>query len=159
MSYDVTKLVKLGALKQLSLRMKDSCATKAEVQAVSDALGALKLSDLTNDAGFQTESQVAAAVAAADHLKRKITASLEEIDPAAQDAGQYLYLVPRADAQEGSGYGEYLVIDGSVEKVGDWSVDLSGYATKEELAAAAPPVASDEEIAEMLDEVFGTVQP
>lgn len=156
MSYDVTKLVKLGALKQLSLRLKDSCATKAEVQAVADALSGLKLSDLDNDAGFQTEAQVAAAVAAAGHLKRKITAGLEEIDPAAQDAGQYLYLVPKTDGE--GGYDEYLAIDGALEKVGDWSVDLSGYATKEELAAAAPETASDEEIAEMLDEVFGAAQ-
>lgn len=94
-----------------------------------------------------------------DHLSRKIVDSVEAIDLTAEDAGRYIYMVPRAGAQDGDSnrYDEYLVIDGKLEPVGSWNVDLSGYATKEELAAAAPGIATDAEVAEMLDEVFGTV--
>ena len=62
-----------------------------------------------------------------------------------------------------------MVIDGEVERVGDWSVDLSGYVAAEEgkgLSAndytdedkaklAGLAVASDEEVAQVLDSVFG----
>ena len=34
---------------------------------------------------------------------------------------------------ETGNYDEYMVIDGEVEKVGDWKVDLADYATKEDL--------------------------
>lgn len=91
-----------------------------------------KVGDLDNDQKFQTESQVAATVAAADHLKRKIVASTDAIDPAAADAGQYIYMILKSTAKNGDKYDEYMVIDGAVEKVGDWSIDLSGYQPKED---------------------------
>ena len=33
--------------------------------------------------------------------------------------------------ENGDKFDEYMVIDGTVEKVGDWAVDLSGYVLKE----------------------------
>lgn len=91
-----------------------------------------KVSELTNDLGFQTADEVSAAVAAADHLQRRKVDSAEAIDPAAQGADRFIYMVPKTGAADGDKYDEYMVIDGAVEKVGDWSVDLSGYVQKEE---------------------------
>lgn len=97
-----------------------------------------KVSDLTNDAGYQTETQVAAAIAAADHLKRKKVASVDAIDLEAADAAQYIYMVPKADAGDADKYDEYIVIDGAIEAVGDWTVDLSDYQQKQEGAGLYP---------------------
>ncbi|MCM1236291.1 MAG: hypothetical protein NC489_39930 [Ruminococcus flavefaciens] len=112
------KVTELGALELLAQRLAGSAATK--------------VSQLENDAGYQTETQVAAAVAAADHLKRKKVDSLDAIDPAAEGADQYIYMVPKDGGKDGDKYDEYMVLDGAVEPVGDWAVDLSGYVQKED---------------------------
>lgn len=91
-----------------------------------------KVSDLTNDSKFQTETEVAAAVAAADHMKRKIVANTGAIDLAAADADQYIYMVLKSSTKTGDKYDEYMVIEGALEKVGDWAVDLSNYVQKED---------------------------
>ena len=129
----------------------DAIKVNGTVQAIIDKAVDLavpvKVSDLDNDSGFQTgeqvaaavapqppnmDEQVAAAVASADHLKRKIVESADAIAPAAADADRYIYMVRKAGGAPGDRYDEYMVIDGAVERVGDWSVDLSGYVRKEE---------------------------
>ena len=113
----------------------DAIKVNGTVQAIIDKAVDLavpvKVSDLDNDSGFQTGEQVAA-VASADHLKRKIVESADAIAPAAADADRYIYMVRKAGGAPGDRYDEYMVIDGAVERVGDWSVDLSGYVRKEE---------------------------
>jgi len=94
-----------------------------------------KASDLTNDKKYQTDTEVSTAiskaVAAADHLKRKVVKSTADIDLKAADASQYIYMVPKGSAGDADKYDEYMVIDGVLEKMGDWGVDLSGYVQKE----------------------------
>ena len=74
-----------------------------------------------------TDSKIAEAIAKAPHLERKKVDSVEAIDVAAEDADKYIYMVPKT-AGDGDHYDEYMVIDGAVEKMGDWKVDLSEYA-------------------------------
>lgn len=129
-----------------------------------------RVSALANDSKFQTDADVAAAVAAADHLKRRKVASRDDIDPAAPGAEQIIWMVPKTGGKDGDKYDEYMVLDGVVEAVGNWEVDLSGYQTAEEgkglssndftdeLKAkleAVPELAADAEVTGMLDEVFG----
>ena len=169
MEMDKNKLTKLAALEDLARRAKASTDAVAQrVAAVEEGMPT-KVSELTNDSKFQTETEVAAAVAGADHLKRKIVASVDAIDKTAADAAQYIYMILKSSAKTGDKYDEYMVIDGEVERVGDWSVDLSGYVAAEEgkgLSAndytdedkaklAGLAVASDEEVAQVLDSVFG----
>ena len=166
---DKNKLTKLSALEDLARRAKAaSDAVDRRVSALEESVPT-KVSQLTNDSKYQTETDVAAAVAAADHLKRKIVTSVDAIDKTAADAAQYIYMVLKSSTKTGDKYDEYMVIDGEVERVGDWSVDLSGYQAKEEgkgLSAndytdedkaklAGLGVASDEEVAQVLDGVFG----
>lgn len=162
MAYNVEKLAKLGALKELGLKQKavDEAQNKRikaleDVGAQANVLEGVKVNgtaqaitnkavdikiptkvgDLTNDQKFQTETEVSTAiskaVAAADHLKRKIVASTADIDLKAADASQYIYMVPKGTAGDADKYDEYMVINGVLEKMGDWSVDLSGYVQKE----------------------------
>ena len=186
MAYDESKLSRVKNLKELAQRIKSDYATKAALKEVSDKVDnlvtaggepntleavkvngtALPITDKSVDVG----PSIAAAVAAADHLTRKKVASVDAIDPAAEDAEKYIYMVPKTGSDEDDLYDEYMVLDGSVEHVGNTKVDLSGYQQKEEgmgLSAnsftdedkaklAGLVVASDEEVQEMLDEVFGT---
>lgn len=83
----------------------------------------------------ETDSKIKEEIDKLDHLKRTTVAGLESIDLTAPDADQYIYMVPNVET---GNYDEYMVIkyeDGTaeLEKVGDWSVDLSGYATTEDL--------------------------
>lgn len=89
----------------------------------------------------QTDSAIAAAVAGASHLQRKIVNSTAEIDVTAPDAELYIYMVPTGFQAEADKYDEYIVINGTIEKVGSWEVDLSDYVTKNELLITS--VASD----------------
>lgn len=62
-------------------------------------------------------------------LTRTIIDSVDSIDVSADDAEQYIYLV----ANENGSYDEYIVVDGAVDKVGDWNVNLDNYVTKAEV--------------------------
>ena len=112
---------------------------------------------------------IAAAVAAADHLKRKIVTGVDAIDLAADDADQYLYMVPKTGSDADDVYDEYMVLNGAVEHVGNTKVDLSGYVQKETGKGLYPDtdkeklagieMATDAEVTTMLDEVFGSTEP
>ena len=79
-----------------------------------------------------TDTAIASAIAKADHLKRAIVDVLPAVDEADVNT---IYMVPVDDH-----YDEYiLVVAGEVkkfEKIGDSKVDLSGYATKDEVTTA-----------------------
>ena len=66
-----------------------------------------------------------------NHLKRVIVNSILDIDDTALDADQYIYMVKNTDpeTEQFDNYDEYMIIDGILEKVGSWAVDLSDYAT------------------------------
>lgn len=106
-----------------------------------------KVSELTNDSGFQTASDVsgaistalgnyynktetdgkiAAAVAAANHLKYQIVEDLPESE---QDANT-IYLVAKDGEAGQDAYTEYMWLNNKWEILGDTSVDLTNYYTK-----------------------------
>jgi hypothetical protein len=44
-------------------------------------------------------------------------------------------MVPNSESKTGDSYDEYMVVNGALEKVGDWAVDLSDYAKGSDLTA------------------------
>ena len=128
----VDSLVTAGGEPNVITAVKVNGSAQTITDKAVDITVPVKVSDLNNDSGFQTEAEVAAAVAAADHLKRKIVANTDAIDVSAADAAQYIYMVQKGTAKSGDKYDEYMVIGGAVERVGDWTVDLSGYVEKQE---------------------------
>lgn len=188
MAYNENGLTKLAALQDLAEQIAADYATKAALKQVSDRVEeiatvggepnvitavknngeALPVADKAVDIG----ASISAAVAAADHLQRKKVASVDDIDPAAQGADRFIYMVPKAGGKNGDKFDEYMIIDGAVEPVGDWAVDLSSYQPKEEgkglssndytseekAKLAGLTVATDAEVAEMLAGVFGQKQ-
>ena len=110
----------------------------------------IKVSDLTNDSGFQTasdvsgaiataledytdstdmQSAIAEAVASAGHLKRTVVETLPESN---QDEDT-IYMI-----KDGTGtdqYTEHMWINGAWETIGSTRVDLSDYVTSESLTS------------------------
>jgi hypothetical protein len=75
-----------------------------------------------------TNNAIAAAIAAVDHLSREIVETLPE------NANEnVIYMVLREDGTGQDVYNEYMYINGAWEIIGDTSVDLTGYAKKEDI--------------------------
>lgn len=86
----------------------------------------------------EIDTKINEAIAAADHLKRIVVQSIEEIDLTAIDAEKYIYLLSSGNSEVDNKYYEYMVVKDSlgnktVEKVGSWEVNLSDYVKKEDL--------------------------
>lgn len=113
----------------------------ADAKAYTDTTVAGKADKATTLAGYgiadaytkeATDTAIASAIAKADHLKRAVVDVLPAVDEA--DANT-IYMVPVDDH-----YDEYILVVASevkkFEKIGDSKVDLSDYATKDEVATA-----------------------
>lgn len=79
--------------------------------------------------GYQTAQDVAAAVANANHLKRKKVDAL----PTSEIDTNTIYMVPADIPGTNNIYTEYQYIDGQWEIMGSTEIDLSGYWSKDEL--------------------------
>lgn len=152
----------------LSSRVDDLVTAGGEpnkIDAITNNGTALDIANKSVDIG----PTIAAAVAAADHLKRKVVTGVDAIDLTADDADQYLYMVPKTGSDADDVYDEYMVLNGVVEHVGNTKVDLSGYVQKETGKGLSTndfdndaktkldgiEIATDAEIDAMLTEVFG----
>lgn len=185
MAYDANKLSRVKHLKELAQRIAEDFSTKAELKVVSDkvdglvtaggepnVLEAVKVNGTAlpiTDKAVDVGASIAAAVSAADHLQRKKVASKDAIDPAAEGADKFIYMVPKTGSDEDDQYDEYMVLDGAVEHVGNTKVDLSGKVDKvdgkglsandftDEAKAKLDGIemATDAEVDAMLTEVFG----
>lgn len=153
------KRVTLNTLTFLVNEIKERYAEKAEigtlgrldkvaVQHLADDLKNLingKANAATTLAGYgitdgMTATEIAqaisTAVAGADHLSRVTVNSTEEIDVSAPGAEKKIYMVPNVGGASGNLFSEYMVINGKLENVGDWEVDLTDYAKTVEVTAA-----------------------
>lgn len=102
------------------------------------------------DTPEEVDSKIAEAIAAANHLSYEIVESTDDIVLDATGADKIIYLVKNGDV-----YDEYMVVNGVLEKVGDWNVDLSNYATKDEVTAVDTKV---DDIADLLNGVSADVE-
>ena len=98
----------------------------------------------------ETDNLIAEKVASASHLKREVFNTILQAtafaESHAETADQYVYMVLNPDSNnENDKYDEYLYVNGSLEKVGSWAVDLSQYVKKEE----GKSLVSDTEIAKL----------
>lgn len=123
------------------MKLAATTATGDIAQDVADLQGKLEtltstvsdLSEQVNTLEGSIDGKISSAIAKADHLTRVIVDSLDEIDlPSANENAIYM-------VKNGDKYDEYMVVNGALEKLGDWTVDLSDYYTStqvdEKLAA------------------------
>lgn len=107
-----------------------------------------KVSDLQNDNKYQTDTDVATTlttyatkiyvgeqISSADHLRREIVTEIPTSETADKNT---IYMLKIESATGNDKYREYLLIDGTVQCVGDTSVDLTDYAKKTEIPTELP---------------------
>lgn len=80
--------------------------------------------------------QVSAELDSRRLLSYKVVVNKEEIDIMAKNADLFIYLVGDGTNQ----YSEYMVINGKLEKIGDWELDLEPYAKRDEVEDALAPL-------------------
>lgn len=93
----------------------------------------------------QTDNKITEAVANAHHLKREIVKTLPAVSDANADT---IYMVPTSGSTDTAGsqssaYIEYMLINGGFERIGTSDVDLTNYATKDEVSTAKSDAATD----------------
>ncbi len=84
----------------------------------------------------ETQDLIASKLEKVGHLSRKTFTSIEvaqEFINSISDPENYIYMIS-AGEKENNKYEEYLYIENSLEKIGAWDVELTDYATKEEVA-------------------------
>ena len=122
MAYTETKLMNLGHLKDLAIK------AQAEIAAV-EAKIPTNVSQLTNDAQYQTSSQVTTAIqqaiAASGHASFQKVGAVPEAESAQTNI---LYLVMN---DETSHYDIYAKVDNEMVLLDDTTVDLSNYVQKD----------------------------
>ena len=107
-----------------------------------------KVSDLQNDSNYQTDTDVATTlttyatkiyvgeqISSADHLRREIVTEIPTSETADKNT---IYMLKIESVIGNDKYREYLLIDGTVQCVGDTSVDLTDYAKKTEIPTELP---------------------
>lgn len=123
-----TLQIDLGSTNETVSELSDKVDTKADAESVyTKAEIDTTLANIYTKT--ETNTAIGEAIASADHLKRVKVDSVDDIDETAEDAEQYIYMVPTGLTEDDDKYDEYMVIDGIIEKVGSWEVDLSNYAT------------------------------
>lgn len=111
-------------------------ALETQDGVLTSEIGTLKTSLTNVYTKKQTDNAIAAAIAAVDHLSREIVEALPE------NANEnVIYMVPRGGGTGQDVYNEYMYINGAWEIIGDTSVDLTGYAKKEDIVVKS--VSSD----------------
>lgn len=91
-----------------------------------------------------TKAEVDAKILEAGHLTRKTFKTLEEANNFATSVlnpEAYIYMIA-STSDTNNKYIEYLYVEGVLELVGSWDVNLDGYATKEEVNAISNSLGS-----------------
>lgn len=85
----------------------------------------------------ETKTEITTAIANADHLKREIVEQLPELNSADENT---IYMLKKESSSGNNQYDEYMIVviedTRKLEKIGDSAVDLTNYATKEEVSIA-----------------------
>ena len=103
-------------------------ALEAQDGVLAGEIGTLKTSLSNVYTKKDTDSAIATAIAAVDHLSREIVETLPE-----NASEKVIYMVRREDGTGQDVYNEYMYINGAWEIIGDTSVDLTGYAKTEDI--------------------------
>ena len=137
------------------------------VESITDEIGApakdelnpatglyAELDKKANKDSVYTKAETENLIASVDHLKRKIFESkaLAQafVDENPETADRYIYMVPSGLELDSNRYYEYMVIEGTLEQVGNWEVDLNDYFTEDELKAYLEDYYTEDEVTAIL---------
>lgn len=127
-----------SGLNQQIADIKQDVGTKANAEAGTSATGIFAELDKKADANsVYTKTETDSLIANTAHLKRKIFNTKEEaqffVDTNSTTADQYIYMIPSGLQLDSNRYYEYMVVEGVLEQVGNWEVNLDDYFTEDEL--------------------------
>lgn len=118
---DVASGAEVNVIDAISINGADATVTNKKV----DITVPTKVSDITNDSGFQTASDVASAINSAIGGITSISFEVVTSLPATGENG-VIYLMPN-DGTNPNIYDEYIYVNNNFEKIGTTEVDLSNY--------------------------------
>lgn len=107
------------------LKLIDSSV--ADIGNLADRVSDLEIAVDNIYTKTETDSAIATAVAATNHLTYTTVGSLENLDPTATSSQNKIFLVTKNPGSLNDGYDEYMAINNAWEKLGSWAVDLSNY--------------------------------
>lgn len=113
----------------------DGYYTKDEVDGLVDGVEAIFGDYYKKTETMSTEeinTAISTAVGNADHLKREIVTALPDVSAADEHT---IYMIKDSSLTSGDVYKEYMLINGAFEQIGDSTVDLTDYYTKEQTNA------------------------
>lgn len=125
--YDATTIAEYAKelADNVSANGYDDTALQTAVAGKADKATTLEGYGITD---AYTKTEVDTAIANAEHLKRTIVDALPDI---ANADTHTIYMVKKTNGSGEQQYDEYMLINGVFEKIGDSTVDLTNYATKE----------------------------
>lgn len=108
-----------------------------DLQGTVESLGTQVSANQKALENVYTKEETLAEIAKSGHLVYKKVTSLDDIqadiDSADANVSNTIYLVPVLEGLVNDLYDEYMVIDGNIERLGSWEVNLDNYATKNDL--------------------------
>lgn len=96
-----------------------------------------KTSQLTNDSGYQTASQVNTLIGTAIGNINQFNVAIVQSLPTQNIDAHTIYFVPQQNAQTANAYEEWMYINSQWEMIGSTTIDLSGYVQYTDLADVA----------------------
>lgn len=139
-----------GLVEQIN-SIKEEIGVKADAENNINATGIFaELDKKANAENVYTKTETDSLIANAAHLKRKVFDTLEEaqafVDENATTAELYIYMIPSGLQLDSNRYHEYMVVEGVLEQVGNWEVDLDDYFTEDELKTYLNDYYTEEEV-------------
>ncbi len=108
-----------------------------DLQGTVESLGTQVSANQKALENVYTKEETLAEIAKSGHLIYKKVTSLDDIqadiNSADANVSNTIYLVPVLEGLVNDLYDEYMVIDGNIERLGSWEVNLDNYATKDDL--------------------------
>lgn len=125
-------------ISELSDVIYQKMASKSEIPT--------KLSQLTNDKTFKTETEIQSMISNASKLKKEVVTSLPTTGK-----DDVIYLVQDPNGKDNNNYLEYLWLNGKYELIGSTQVDLTGYAKLSDIDTNANILHKDRDKATVSD--------
>lgn len=107
-------------------KLENQVGEKADTASGQVATGLYKeLENLRSD----LQADIISKIADAQHLTYKVVESIDDIDVLDESNSNIVFLVkkPSTDIEDENEYDEYFVVNNSLEKIGSWGANLSGY--------------------------------
>lgn len=110
------------------LKLIDGTVRDADIPRITSDISSLQSSLDNVYTKNETESKINELIAGKNHLSYEIKPNKEAIELTDPDNQNKVFLISRATADgEDNNYDEFMIINGSLEKIGDWKADLTNY--------------------------------